>query len=233
MRAPPLLRVLALFFATALCACGDTERPEAPPNSDGGITFPPSPPGSGSRDGGTGTDAGTILDASDQDGDTRPPGCIAPGLGNQFTAQQSGAFLNVPVQSAFAQWDCARGDLVIGLSDGSCSPASGTQLQIVVAREGINSFVIPGVNVLQEAPADTLLSAALLFRSGTDNRFGTCAGSSGLVDFDDLSGTAGGTLSGSFDMTLTSCDGDSDPAIVLLGTFNVTLVDAFETACGS
>lgn len=219
----------ALFvILVALAACGES-RPPAPGSgeSEAGVGPPPLPPGSGRRDGGN--DGG--IDGSTQDAAVRPVGCIEAGVENQFTVQQSGGFVAVPIQSAYASWDCARGNLVIAITDGSCDLAVGTQLQLAIASEAINTTITVGPNFLVEAPADTFLSAALFFRNTETNVFGTCTGTSGSVTFESLDDTAGSQLSGTFDMILTSCDGDFDPEVFVLGGFQLELPQSFSEAC--
>ena len=215
-----------LVVAVTLAGCGDDAPPAA--GADGSV-------GGGGSGGGGGVsrrDSGATDAQPDATSDSGlPPGCVLPGANNQLTLQQNGEILELAIQSAFSDWDCDAETLVIAIADGACTASMGSQLQLLVAEAAINTAVVTGPNLVIERPGSIFLNANYVVRNATPNLHGNCAGSSGTVVFTELSGQAGTALAGSFDLTLTSCDGDDDTPISAVGRFEVPLTDSFLSAC--
>jgi hypothetical protein len=246
-----LLRVFCAVGALVITSgCEEEMRAPPPPVTDGSMRdvmiVPPPPPGdSGAMDGTiTDSSADATTDASDAGGDADaglPVGCFAAGegTGTDVTISSEGSAIPFTVNRAFATWDPAfcitlPRTIIIGLTDGSCTPSVGDQLIFALAEDRIGTSIVIGDNFVSETSGDTGLGVR--FRTvgagGTGELWGACTGSSGTVTFTNLGSGVGDQLTATYDMTLTDCTEPFDsPPLSVSGSFDLPLEISFETAC--
>ena len=196
-----------------------------------------------------------ILDASrgvDEDGGGDGPGglvageCLNVSVANVINEESETGYDNaitapadLGVTRVVATWKagCAQPKIDIEMSEGSCPFGMRHNLVFSFDANAIDSGKVHlGENTLT-ADSETVgigvsyTRPSLLRPSG---KFGTCPGASGKIAFRGKPSTkAGSRLQGLFQMELAPCDGGTEPAPSITGTFNVKLVRGLEEVCPS
>ena len=232
----------ALLLAVPILAgCDEKVRAPAVPDVDGSTGMVVPPPLM-RRDGGS-HDAGTAPDGSAADGSVgMPDWCVAvagPSDPNSATVLSAGEPVAFPVMAAFTTWDSARcldPTLLVGLTTGTCVPANGEQLLFAIDRAAIEGMVVRvGTNIVDpETGFDDPITVRFYAprTGGAVDEWGTCAGSSGTITFEDVGAVVGERILGSYSLTLTDCREPIDqPPIDVSGTFDVTIAIPFEDVC--
>lgn len=241
MRSASLL-VLSPVAILVLAGCPDMVRAPPPPGLEGGIgdgaIIPPPP----RRDGGPGTDGGPArTDGGGEDASVdggRPPGCIpveGPTDPNRAAITlEDGSEFPFAVRSAFATWRCfvaAEPVLLVGLTDGTCTPTSGEQLVFALDK----TLMVAPYEVVPETGSSDLITARFYApRAGSpgSDEWGTCAGATGTLELAEFGLVPGTVLTGSYDLTLTDCQGTSLPPVRVMGSFAVPLDFGEDAICG-
>jgi len=173
----------------------------------------------------------------------RPLGCIPVEEGDRNEATvtlDDGSTFPFAVRSAFATWRCdvtEEPDLLVGLTDGTCIPASGEQLVFAFDLSSIDTIFssLGSFDVGPETGVDDPLTVRFYTpREGSPgaDEWGTCAGAAGMVELEEIGVARGTSIRGTYDLTLTDCQGTSLPPVRVMGGFSVPLEFDRDAICG-
>lgn len=127
--------------------------------------------------------------------------------------------------STWAPGSCTTPTLRLGLTDGACGDLM-RGLRFDIETDSLGTELQLGPNLLEKEPANGLRVRFYL----NGKSYGTCETPAGSLNLTSLGTAVGESVAGTFNMTLSACDGSAVQAI-LEGQFNIPLLISRADGC--